>query len=77
LLFIHPVTPDKIVSRDMMKTFSDLYLLRITDELNEFYLLPYKDNEACPSFKKWSKFEQQNRKIFTGFGIISKPRGEF
>lgn len=29
-----------------MTTLSGLYLLRITDELNEFYLLAYKDEEA-------------------------------
>ncbi|MEH1765768.1 hypothetical protein [Nostoc sp.] len=38
----------------MMTTISGLYLLRITDNLNKFYLLPYKDKKADGLFRNWS-----------------------
>ncbi|MEH2052662.1 hypothetical protein [Nostoc sp.] len=39
----------------MMTTISGLYLLRITDNLNEFSLLPYKDKKAEGLFRNWSR----------------------
>lgn len=48
-----------------MTTISGLDLLRITYELNEFYLLPNKDKETRALFRKWLRFEERNLTLST------------